>query len=540
MSNKPRSVEIGKDARDHILRGALLLAKTVATTFGPMGRNAIIDRFAGLLSTRDGVTVAREIDLPNPLENQGCQILKQACIKVNDDVGDGTTQTAILAAEMLREGHRLIAAGFHPADLIRGMRAAVKTATWAIGEMAIPVETQEQIQQVAFLSSNRDLEIATLLAEATMAVGKNGLVVIEDGQGIESSLELKEGMEIDSGMVSQSFVDDFTKMNRTINAPLVAVVNAHLRTVEDVQDLMETASQWPQNELLIFCRSIAGEALNTLTLNLKEKIVRSCAVEAPGIDYKRPDILADIAALSGATFVDPIACLNHQAWDAEWFGSLRKVTVGLKKTLLEAYPEAKNTVAGRLDWLKGELALSVSDYDRDQIRKRIAKLSGGLAIIKVGGPTESELKDRRARVEDALGAVKAALRGGLVPGGGMAYLASIGELEGACPDPEDIPEGESAGWGLVIRALGKPLTVLAANAGYEGSVISSQLVGHLPCADDSCWKGWDAMTGQVRDLRMDPPVVDPALVPLASLDAALSVAIILLTVEASIFPDKED
>lgn len=529
---KTRSIVAGNDARSRILQGSLTLAKTVAVTFGPLGRNVITDRFSGLLSTRDGVTVAREIDLPDPLENQGCQILKQACIKVNDEVGDGTTQTAILAAEMLREGHKMILAGFHPSDIVRGMEDAVAVATEVIQASSTPIGTQEQVQQIAFLSSNRDEEISKLLAEAVMAVGNDGLVVIEDGQGIESTLELKEGMEIENGMASTSFSESSDKVQRIIEAPLVAVVNVHLRTVEDVAELLGVASQWPSNELLLFCRSIGGEALSTILINLEQKIVRCCVVEAPGIDFRRPDILADIAALSGATFVDPITCLDHHAWDAEWFGSLRKATVKSKTTLLEAYPEAKNTVATRLEWLKGEDIQAVSDYDRDQLRKRMAKLSGGMAILKVGGSTESELKDRRARVEDALGAVKASLKAGIVPGGGMAYINAVMELEGACPDPEDVSEGEYLGWGIIIRSLMKPLEVIANNAGYAGTVVTHNMLQ----AEE--WQGWDALTATIRNFRTDPPIMDPTLVPVTALEAALSVAKTLLTVEASIAMDE--
>lgn len=523
-------IEIGNKARARILEGANTLAKTVAVTFGPMGGNTIIDRFAGLLSTRDGVTVAREIELPDPLANQGCQILKQACIRVNDEVGDGTSQTAILAAQMLKLGHKLVAAGYSPKDIIKDLKTALDVALDILPEYAIPVESQEQIEQVAALASNQDIEISQILAEAVMAVGKDGLVVIEDGQGLESSLELKEGMEIDSGMgiSSQHFADDKEKLTRTMIAPLIAVINAHLRTINDIQDLLETASQWPQNELLLICRSISGEALSTMVLNHTQGVVKSCVVEAPGIDYKRPDLLSDIAALTGAVFVDSMSGYDHKAWDAEWFGSVKQAVISQKNTILEAYDESRLLIEDRIEWLQGELRNSVSDYDRDQIYKRMARLSGGMALIKVGGATEAELKDRRARVEDALGAVQAALKEGLVPGGGSIYITLAKDIENQLE--------KSPGRDLFIEALTKPLEVIANNA---QAPYGGKAVVHEALSKNTPWYGWDANTGGFRNLLEYPAIADPTLVSRMALESAVSVASILLTVEASIWSEKD-
>lgn len=517
----PKSIARGYEARKRLLSGALQLAKAVTVTYGPAGRTCILDRLSGLLATKDGVTVAREVELSDPVANQGAAILREACIKVNDEVGDGTTTTALLAAEMLREGHKYVAAGADPNQMIQGMRAAQDAAFETIYALAEPIRTQKDLERVAMIASNGDVEVAKNMAEACMAVGQDGTITIEDGQSIEVTLEFKEGMEIEKGVTNTDFLEG--DIERVIEGPLVAVINVSLNTLEDVQELLEVASQWPKNELLVFCRSVGGEALATMLVNNKEKVARCCAVQAPGMSHKQADYLEDVAALSGATFVDPEAGYPWQFWDAEWFGSLRKATIKERVSVLLAYDEAGELLEEHIRKLHAQEAVCVSDYDRDRLQERVAKLSGGLAILKIGGPTEAALKERRARVEDALGSVRAALREGVVPGGGTAYLRASERL---AERPKD-QDGFSQGWAIVQRALQAPVRKLMANAGYESDPIYS-------LRDRSDWEGWDVSQAIIRDLTLEPRIIDPTAVVVSAIRAAISVSATLLTVEATI------
>jgi len=518
-----RQIATGTPARKRILEGALRLAKTTAVTYGPHGRTCILDRNPELLTTRDGVTVARSIDLLDPIENLGAQILKEACIKVNNKVGDGTTSVAILAAELLKHGHKLVAAGIDPNQLVRGMSAARDQALSVVEDLAVSIETQKDIERVAMLASNGDVEVAQNMAEACMAVGKNGTVTIEDGQGIDVTLEFKEGMDLDRGPVSHAFLKG--DVERTQEGPLVAVINFTLESLEDIQDLLEVASQWPQRELLVIAQDVKGVALSTMIENDKQGIVRSVAVLAPGFAVRKAEYLQDIAALSGATFVDPIAGYDIRTWDANWFGAFRRVVYRHNTTLLTAYDEAREGLTQRILELRAQEQHCVSDYDRDRLQERLGKLSGGMAVLRVGAATEAEMKERRARVEDALAAVKASLKDGVVPGAGLTYLrAAMGLKE--CPGGN---EGFVAGWNLVQSALSKPAEILATNGGHSGPAVLDQLR-----SSEKDWWGWDTLQGCYRDLIEDPPIIDPTLVALSVIQAAVSVASTLLTVEVSI------
>ena len=537
-----REILTGQDARTRMLRGARQIAKAISTTYGPAGRTCIMERMGGLLVTKDGVSVAREIALADNTENQGCQILKNACIKVNDEVGDGTTSVAILADALIQEGHKLIATGVDPNGLVRGMNAARDTAVDFIRTIADTITEQSELERIAMLASNGDAEVATNLAEACMAVGKDGTVTIEDGHGLETVLEFHEGMEIDQGPCSLAFLESG---ERTIENPLIAVIHGRLRSLEDVQDLMETASQWPENELVVFCLIAEAEALATMTVNNSRGIMKCVAVGAPGVQFRKVEYLEDLAALSGATLVDPIAGLDHRQWNPEWFGSLRKITITARSTTMTAMPEAQEAIADRMVVLHAQERTCVSDYDRDRLKERIAKLSGGMAVLKIGGVTEIAMKERRARVEDALGAVRAALRSGVVPGGGLAYLRAAVELatqagsdglftntgmvrQGACDSAEDY------GWEVVKRALMKPLEVIANNAGEEGKVVVFNVAEQHFASEELHWGGWDALTETYRDLSADPMIMDPTDVAVAVIMAAGSVATTLLTVETAI------
>jgi chaperonin GroEL len=442
-------------------------------------------------------------------------------LAVNNEVGDGTTSTAILAAEMLRLGHKYIIAGMDPNQMVRGMQSALEECYNLLADLYQPISTQEDLERVAFIASNGDVEVAKNLAEACMAVGNNGTVTIEDGQSIEVLLELKEGMEIDRGAYSLEFLGSDTE--RTLEGPLVAVVNASLSKLEDVQDLLETASQWPQNELIVFCKSIVGDALSTMVLNNKEQIVRCCAVQAPGISYRQSDYLEDIAAISGATFVDPGAGFSFGSWDSEWFGSLRKAVIKQKSSVLLAYDEITDNLEEHLLKLKATEAMSSSEYDRDKLKERISKLTGGLAVLKVGAATEVELKERRARVEDALGSVKAALKDGVVPGAGSAYWYLGQKLMEKNTELDSF----SVGWTVVAQSLKLPICKLLANAGYLEPPLE-KLNLQTP------WVGWDIAQLKIRNLWEQPCIADPTAVVASAIRSAISVAATLLTVEVSI------
>ena len=534
-----RDIQHGLAARSSLVTGARKAARAVAVTYGPHGRLAILDRAAGHMATKDGVTVAREVGLSDRLENQGAQIVTAACIKVNDDVGDGTTTVAVLVDALLAEGHKLIAAGHDPMALTRGMQKAGTALAKAIRAMAHKLVTQEDVERVAMLSSNGDREIAKHLAEACMAVGKDGTVTVEDGVGLETTLEFKEGMELaDQGPCDPRFLKD--KTERVLDDPLVAVIHGRLRSVADVQDMMEAASQWPNNPLVVFCLIAEGDALTTMVLNDAKNVVRCVPIGAPGTQGRKEDYLRDIAALSGATFVDTNAGLHHRTWDADWFGGLKQVTTGFRRTVLVGRDGASPHVAERIMELRAQETTCKSDYDRDRIQERLAKLSGGLALLKVGGATEAAMKERRARVEDALSAVRCALRGGVVAGGGVAYLRAAQHAWFVVKDRGD----EYLGADAVRKAFHKPLQVLADNAGAEGVVVVDAVRGKLEAgtypewSDKALWEGWDALTGTYRNLFADPMVADPTEVAVAVVTTAISVATTLLTAETAILFSK--
>jgi len=526
METKARTVRHGITARQALLDGADKLVRAVSVTYGPNGRTAILDRFAGLLSTKDGVTVAREVELELHGENLGSRVLREACIKVNDEVGDGTTTAAIVAGSLLREGHKLIAAGMEPRALLRGIRAASEAALDTVQQLAIPVTGQHHLEEVALIACNNDEEVAKNMATACMAVGKDGTVLIEDSSGVETTLDFKEGMELATGAASPHFLDN--AVERVIEGPLVAVINQPLQSLEDVRELMEVASQWPQNHLLVLAPVIEGAALTTMAVNHTEGVVKCCAVKAPGMPHIQPDYLEDIAVMSAADFVDPAAGYNIGQWDAEWFGSFRKATIRSDLVTFEAYPAVDDDVQKRIAFLKGQLAASTSGYEEDRLQERMAKLSGGLAVLKVGGVTEAALKERRARVEDALGAVRASLKDGLVPGGAVAYFRASEALL-AHPDRSKLPVEEKSGWDAMARGLAEPVRVLSSNAGKDAPLIAFEIAGR-----DDLWEGWDARSDEVRNLGTAPIVADPTAVALSVITAATSVVSTLLTVECSV------
>ena len=496
------------------------MARAVSVTYGPHGRIALLDRFAGLLPTKDGVTVAREIQLNRKPQDLGADILKNTCIAVNDNCGDGTTTAAIVAAALLQEGHKLIVAGADPRVVCNELQTTSSTAIEALRELSVRADSQEDLNHVARIASNGDEEVARCLAEGVMAVGKDGTLSIEDGYGVETVLEYKDGFECEARLSSPIFLGPVGKLE--LEGALVAVIDQPLNSIEDVVPILEEASQWPQNPLLIFAPSFGWVVNKTIAMNLKANNVTAYPVLAPGVHIQKAEHLKDIAALSGAVFVDPSAGHNIRKWKPEWFGALRRARVDMKASLLEGYdePDKRDTRAARIRELCGIERTTTSEYDLDRIKERKANLSGGFLVLRVGAVTESALKERRARVEDAFGAVRAALKGGLVPGGGTAYLRAAEALRGA-------PRG--SGGAILRQALRAPAMVLLANGGLSARQIISQIDVHK-----SPWAGWDARTGEVRDLSKDPKIADPTNVAVGVVKAAVSIATTLLSVECSI------
>jgi chaperonin GroEL len=524
----PKLIVSGSEARRRLRDGARMFARAVCVTYGPRGNHVMLDRAAGLIATKDGVTVAREIDLADPVMNMACQTLKVACIKVNDEAGDGTTTAACITAAIIEEGVKLIEGGHNPIFLARGMQAAANAAVNAVLDIARPVDNPAQLERVAFIASNGNAEVAGNLAEAVMAVGKNGTITIEDGQGVETVLEYKDGMEVGRGACSVNFIREGTE--RILVNPLIAVIPATLATVEDVQDLMEVASQWPDNPLLVFCEALQGQALTMMCVNDAQGVMQCVAVPAPGFITRKKDYLGDIAALSGADLVDAGLGFDHKSWNPEWFGTVLKATITMKTTTLLAIDEASDSITERIEIIKREASSATSDYDIDRLNERVAALSSGLCVMKIGAHTEAELKAKRAAVEDALSAVRAALEEGVVPGGGTTYLAASEALLAALPD-NDEPAFVS-GWKVVAHALRAPLRTLSSNAGKNGDYLVDQVRDARP--DLTCWVGWDGMADEVRDLYEDPMILDPQKVAISVIDASVSVASTLLTSEVAI------
>lgn len=529
--SNPRLILYGAENRKRLLAGASMFAKAVCTTYGPHGKTVLLDRASGLLATKDGVTVAREIDLDDPVANMACQVFKGACIKVNDEAGDGTTTAACLSVALLAESCKLVAAGMNPVRMAQGIQMAGRMAADAIWDLAHPIETQAQLERVALVASNGDAEVARNLAEAVMAVGKNGTVSIEDGNGVETVLQFKEGMEIDRGAASMHFLKG--QNERLLDGPLVAVVAATLRTVEDVLDMCEEATTMGGRPLLVFCEGIEGEALKTMVMNdtHKESKFEFVAVLAPGNFDKKVDYLGDIAALAGADIIDPRRGGTWKKWESSWFGALRSAKIEAKKTVLIAYDEASESIQARLKEIHAARDHASSQFDIDRINERLATLEGGLCIMQIGAYTEAELKEKRARVEDALGAVQAALEDGIVPGGGTAYLAAHQAIKDQCPSEE--PEVR-AGWQVMERALLQPVKVLATNAERNGDYITEKLLELRQEAGS--WVGWDALKNEFRDFGQDSTVIDPCKVAISVVETAASAASTLMTSEASISP----
>ncbi len=518
------------EARRQLKAGIDALANAVSVTLGPRGRNVAIDKKWGApVITHDGVTVAKEIELENHFQNMGAQMLKQAATKTNDVAGDGTTTATVLAQSMVSEGLRNLAAGANPMQLKRGIDAGTRAVVEEIAKMSTPINGQADIEKIATISAN-DAEVGQLLAQAMEKVGHDGVITVEEGKGLKLEVEYTEGMQFDRGYISPYFISDPQRMEASLDDPSLLVTDRKISAIADIVPLLEKLIQSGRRELVIIAEDVDGEALATLVVNKLRGIVNVLAVKAPGFGDRRKEMLRDIAVLIGATVISEEVGKKLEAATLDDLGQARRVVVTKDETTIIEGRGSHEDIQARIQQLKVQIEETTSDYDREKLQERLAKLSGGVAVIKVGAATEVELKERKARVEDALHATRAAIEEGVVPGGGIVLLAAVPAIDRLQLDGDQL-----VGAQILKRALQEPLRQLVANAGLEGSVV----VEELRQQHRENW-GFDVMTEQYADL-VQAGIIDPAKVTRSALENAASVAGMILSTEALVAdrPEKQ-
>ena len=512
----------GEDSRKAILRGVNILADAVKVTLGPKGRNVILDKkFGSPLITKDGVTVAKEIDLKDPLENMGAQMLKEVASKTSDVSGDGTTTATVLAQAIFREGVKTVAAGANPMAIKRGIEKAVEAATAAIKKLSKPV-TGEMIAQVATVSANNDATIGVIIADAMKKVGKDGVITVEEGKTLETTLDIVEGMQFDRGYLSPYFVTDADRMQCVLENCLILICEKKLSGMKDLLPVLEHIAKLGR-PLLIIAEDIEGEALATLVVNQLRGTLRSAAVKAPGFGDRRKALLEDIAILTSGQAITEDLGIKLENVKIEDLGSAKKVVIDKDTTTLIEGGGKRAAIEGRVKQLRAQIEETSSDYDREKLQERLAKLVGGVAVIHVGAATETEMKEKKARVEDAMHATRAAVDEGIVPGGGVALLRAIPALDSLKLDDE-----ERIGVNIVKRALEEPLRLIASNAGHEGAIV----IGKVRDSSKPNF-GFNAETEEYGDM-IAAGIIDPAKVTRSALQNAASIAGLMLTTEAMI------
>jgi len=529
----------GEKSRAAILRGVNKLANTVKITLGPKGRNVILDKKYGSPTiTKDGVTVAKEIELKDPLENMGAQMVREVASRTSDVAGDGTTTATVLAQAIFREGVKTVAAGANPMALKRGIDKAVERATREIKKMSKPV-TEDMIAQVGTISANGDYTIGKLIAEAMQKVGKDGVITVEESKTIETALEVVEGMQFDRGYLSPYFVTDAETMEAVLDNPVILLNEKRISSMRDMLPILEEVAKLGR-PILIIAESIEGEALATLVVNKLRGTLTVAAVKTPGFGDRRKEMLQDIAVLTGGKVLSEELGIKLENVMLEELGSARKVTIDKETTTIIDGGGDPKELEARVKTLKAQIEDSTSDYDREKLQERLAKLVGGVAIIRVGAATETELKEKKARVEDAMHATRAAVEEGIVPGGGVVLIRAAKALDKFKPfaaNNEDEPAGdpdEQIGVNIVRRALEEPLRQIVANAGKEGAVIVEKVR-----SEKNPNIGYNALTDKFEDL-VAAGVIDPAKVTRSALQNAASIAGLMLTTEALISEIKED
>jgi chaperonin GroEL len=521
-----KMLKFNEEARRALERGVNKVANAVKVTLGPKGRNVVLDRKWGApIITKDGVTVAKEIELSDPWENMGAQLCREVASKTNDVAGDGTTTATVLAQALVNEGMRYVAAGGNPIALKRGIDKAVAKAVETIKQHAIPVTEREQTEYVATIAGN-DPEIGKMIAEAMDKVGKDGVITIEESKGTQTTLEIVEGMQFDRGYISPYFITDPERMEAVLEDALILIHEKKISSAQDLLPVLERVAQ-ARRPLLIIAEDVDGDALATLVVNKLRGVLQCAAVKAPGFGERRKAMLEDIAILTGGRFISEDLGIKLENVTLDMLGQAKKVVIGKEETTIIEGAGSPEAVMGRINQIKRLIETTESSYDREKLQERLAKLSGGVAVIKVGAATETELKEKKHRFEDALSATRAAVEEGIVPGGGKIFLLAQAALDGIGDDDD-----ERTGVAIVKRALEEPLRQIAENAGLEGSVIVEKVKAL------GAHEGLDARTGEFVDL-VKSGIIDPAKVSRAALENAASIAGLVLTTEAMVAEKPE-
>ncbi|HMS16569.1 MAG TPA: chaperonin GroEL [Planctomycetota bacterium] len=524
-----KQILYSEDARAKILEGLTKLSRAVKVTLGPGGRNVLFQKsFGGPTVTKDGVTVSKEIELADPFENMGAKLVNEVAKKTNDHAGDGTTTATVLAEAVFRAGLKHLAAGCNPVALKRGIERATNAAVEALKELARPVKG-DMVAQVGTVSANHDASVGNLLAEAFAKVGKEGVITVEEAKSITTSLEVVEGMSFDKGYVSPYFVTNPTKMSVELDQPLILIHEKKISNLRELLPILEKVAQ-SGRALLIIAEDLEGEALSALVINRLRGVLQVAAVKAPGFGDRRKAMLQDIAVLTGGTFISEDLGQTLESLDLSHLGSARKVEIKKDETLIVEGAGKKKDLQERIAQIRGKIETSTSDYDKEKLQERLAKLSGGVAEIRVGATTEQEMAEKKYRVDDALHATRAAMQEGIVPGGGTALLRTIAAMEAA---RKKASGDEKTGVDIVIDAVKAPCRQIAANAGFDGDVVVENVL------EATGNKGFNALTGEYVDM-VKAGIIDPVKVTRLALEYATSVAGLMLTTDTTITDLKSE
>jgi len=524
-----KDVRFSDDARQRMFKGVNILANAVKVTLGPKGRNAVLDKSYGAPTvTKDGVSVAKEIELKDKFENMGAQMVKEVASNTSDEAGDGTTTATVLAQAIIREGLKSVAAGANPMDLKRGIDQAVIAATEELKKLSKPCKDPKAIAQVGTISANADESIGKTIADAMAKVGKEGVITVEEGQGLENELEVVEGMQFDRGYLSPYFINNQQSQSAELEKPLILLVDKKIANIRELLPLLETIAKGGR-QLLIVAEDVEGEALATLVVNMIRGIVKVVAVKAPGFGDRRKAMLQDIAVLTGGTVISDEVGLSLEKATLNDLGEAKKILVEKENTTIIDGAGKAADIKGRVESIRQQIEEATSDYDKEKLQERVAKLSGGVAVIKVGASTEIEMKEKKARVEDALHATRAAVEEGVVPGGGVALVRALKAIEKLVGKNED----QTTGIKILARSIEEPLRQIVTNAGEDAAVVLNRV------REGKGTFGYNAATGEYGDM-IEMGILDPTKVTRLALQNAASVAGLLLTTEVMIAESPKD